>query len=348
MKTVEMNLLADRMVALGLISSNQAIRMSSEDVLYALIKDCVNGEAKAADLEALADEGLRQRREFRVGYTPHLWGTLEDILLAQGFEAEVVSRKSSNVNVVYRHEDVPYVVIIMKSLTYNISLPLLMDKEDYDALSMKANGKRSVIYFTTCSGSSGSRGSKGGGELRFQLGCNMIYRSVVMRRKEDFNKKNDVDHVAVNPCICTREYLREATNAQNNSYHIVTPCKISDNKLSFTYSSGSEAVIKAVEKLMKNKAFKKFTYKATSKRVSVQSPQYSSEEDMYTALAEFEDALFGEYRYDPIIACPKSISMFLMILWKIGLLTDEDYRKARIYEYKCRGESEMLAYYQVM
>lgn len=199
-----------------------------------------------------------------------------DMLEEQGFQTETVKSRQGIRNFIYHSPSSSAVFVVIYKPRKNELYHTVLDRETYERELRNTN--RVLNYAIRHDGS---------------------YKIVFA--EDDTNKSvhrlvipceaREIDHIAVNKCINTKEMLRPVTAAQNSMNHKFYS-RVSLENLQFK-----------IKNCAQNDNQRKSLIQAGFKLEGdyLISPIYNSEKELFEAVNKVEKFLLGEYRYNPLV-----------------------------------------------
>ena len=233
-----------------------------------------------------------------------------------------------NCNIAYMKDDYDFVLIMVSTPYKHIKKPILLDKDVYERYLTKSN-----IFFVTS---------------KKDRPCVRIDGHIYKLHKValDFpDAMIDVDHKFHCHNSCLRSDLRLATRVQNNENKAFRS-HITKNGRQFT----TRIVIDTNDKANTFGKYirKGFTFKSMGiDTVIMISPIYATKKEMYSAINTLEKAFFGEYAYNPVNDYEHPVSTELYIRYKLGLISEEEFKALQIEVVKQTKGSKAIEYYQI-
>jgi hypothetical protein len=250
---------------------------------------------------------------------------IADELEAQGFKADIRRRKrgKKNIfNVFYTRDDVDAVFVVI----YNVNEGKFhYTVLDYAIYKKYIKDDEEVIL---------NRVQRTMGDFKIVLSSNK-YVNVALHRLvfDDLKDGEMIDHVTHSACINTRECLRRCNNMENcrnkKFYSDVVCLHFSVNK-------------SLVDKAEKAKLIKA-GFEGDGRRLY--SPDYKTQNELYTALADFENKYLGKFRYNPLNDFTETWYAYL-VYKMLGYITAkdlEDYNR----DFMISRYPEIAQYYQL-
>ncbi len=224
----------------------------------------------------------------------------------------VVTHKSSNgsLNAALIKEDCPYVLMFITSTKFNVEETLFVDKDVFEK------------YLRTNTVSlSRTHGTELRATVNFKAGehAKRVYK-LAMKGIDA-----SIDHVSYNVNVCTREFLRPVTPAQNTynrPYHtkVVEGTKRGTYKTSATYNLTEDE-----QEELRALGFKV----KLSQGIYLVRKTYTDAEQMFADINMLENRFLGEYRYNPIKAVVSYTDFCLLIANKMKGVSDEVFLAAK-------------------
>lgn len=251
--------------------------------------------------------------------------TIADLLESAGFTIEYRRRSQGHKNIenfIYVKDGVDYVFCVIHKIKENEFLYTLMDYRTY-MVHIKPNPDIIINYMM-----------RQMGDYKIVLRDKEHKNTPIHRLAIDCEGKQ-INHKSHNACLNIGEYLIACTNAENCKDKAFYS-KIADDKKSF---SAPTSILGDKDKiLLLGKGFQ-------IKGGRLQSPEYKSLDDMYTALNEFETRYLGKFRYNPLIDFTDT--WYALVIQKMfGDISDTDlYEYNR--QYMLSNHSDIAEYYQL-
>ena len=287
---------------------------------------------RAETCEVIVKAMIEMSEKYGKEYFEHT--NLDEELEALGFTKHVTMSirgkdlEEKNSNIVYMKNSADFVIIMVSTPYKHIKKPILLDKDVYERYLTKSN-----IFFVTS---------------KKDRPCVRIDGHIYKLHKValDFpDAMIDVDHI--NHChnSCLRSDLRLATRVQNN-----------ENKAYRSHIKGLQFTTRVViDTNDKANTFGKYIRKGFSFKsidadidtVIMISPIYSTKNEMYSAINALEKAFFGEFAYNPINDYEHPVSTELYVRYKLGLISEDEFKALQIEVIKQTKGSRAIEYYQI-
>lgn len=221
-------------------------------------------------------QGLNLFRSFETLTLAQQIEKFADMLEEQGFQTDIVKSRQGIRNFIYHASGSSAVFVVIYKPKQDELYYTLIDKEVYER---ELKGTNRVLNYT--------KRHDGSYKIIFaEDDTNKSLHHLVISCED-----KEIDHIAVNKCINTKEMLRRVSAAQNSMNHKFYS-RVSLENLQFKIKDCSQndnqrkSLIQAGFKLEGDYFI---------------SPIYSSEKELFEAVNKVEKFLLGVYRYNPLI-----------------------------------------------
>ncbi len=246
---------------------------------------------------------------------------LADLLEDLGFTVETKKGKGGIRNFVYRKAEVPYIfVVIYKTYVEGYSFAFL-DADVYDKIIVD----KPEAILNTC-----IRHDKDNKIVFAKDKTNISVHRCVMDCEGYF-----INHKSHNLGLDTRELIQLCTPSQNKK-DVKFYSQVDDINKSFD-------LVDSIKDLELKIKLRGVGY--TFSKGRIYSPTFETTEEMYKALNDLEDMMFGEFRYNPLIDFSKTFYAYILCRC-LGEFTMQDVMEYNR-DYHIRNNPDIARYYML-